>query len=118
MAKIPHADEGLICPLHQKDMSEVCHKCPWWCRILGKNPQSEEMIDDWRCAVALLPTLLIENAQQQRSTAAAVETFRNGVVESVFQAVGAAAQATQQRAAIAVQSGRMLDASVNSHRGQ
>jgi hypothetical protein len=91
MVKIPHADEGAICPLHRVDMSEVCHKCPWWTRIVGKNPQSEEMLDDWRCAVALLPMLLIENAQMQRQTGAAMETFRNDVVKSVITAVQIAA---------------------------
>jgi len=88
--KVPHADEGGICPLHKADMSTVCHKCPWWTMVRGKNPQSEELIDDWRCAVALLPMLLVENAQQSRSTGAAVETLRNGILE-------AAAAATQIR---------------------
>ena len=97
MVKIPHADEGSICPLHQKDTSEVCHKCPWWCRVVGKNPQSEEMIDDWRCAVALLPMLLVENAQQQRGTTAAMETFRNGMINGVIDAVGEAARGAQRR---------------------
>jgi hypothetical protein len=92
MPKIPHADEGCICPLHQKDMSEVCHKCPWWTLVRGKNPQSEEMIDDWRCAVALLPMLLVENAQVIRGTTVAMETFRDGVVTSVMEAVNTAAQ--------------------------
>lgn len=112
MVQIPHADEGTICPLHKEDMSKVCHKCPWWTRLVGKNPQSEEFIDDWRCAVAILPTLLIENAQMSRQTGAAVETLRNGVVdgvvESVFKAVGAAA-GQQQR--------RLIDAPFNNRRG-
>lgn len=99
MVKIPHADEGAICPLHKKDTSEVCHKCPWWSRVVGKNPQSEEMIDDWRCAVALLPMLLIENAQQTRQAGAAVESLRNGVVRGVADAV-----------ARANSNGRMIDA--------
>jgi hypothetical protein len=90
MMKIPRADEGAICPLHKVDTSEVCHKCPWWSRVIGKNPQTEEMIDDWRCAVALLPMLLIENAQMQRQTGAAMESFRNDVVASVLTAVHAA----------------------------
>lgn len=85
--KIPHGDEGLICPLHKADCSTVCHKCPWWTRVIGKNPQSEELIDDWRCAVALLPMLLVENSQQQRATGAAVETLRNGIVEAAEQAM-------------------------------
>jgi len=102
MVKIPHADEGTICPLHKVDTSTVCHKCPWWTRVIGKNPQSEEMIDDWRCAVALLPMLLIENAQQTRQAGAAIETFRNGVVAGVRDAVN-----------LATDQGRLIDASHN-----
>jgi hypothetical protein len=97
MIKIPHADEGTVCPLHKVDCSTVCHKCPWWTRVMGKNPQSEEMIDDWRCAVALLPMLLIENAQVSRGTTAAMETFRNGVIGGVIQAVDAAANGVNRR---------------------
>jgi hypothetical protein len=93
--KIPHADEGGICPLHKKDMSLVCHKCPWWTMVRGKNPQSEEMIDDWRCAIALLPMLLVENAQVTRGTTAAMETFRNGMVKGVVDAVNMVAQNTR-----------------------
>lgn len=112
MVKVPHADEGTNCPLYQKDMSEVCHKCAWWTRVMGKDPQSEQMIDDWRCAIAWLPMLLIENSQMQRQTGAAVETMRNGVVqgvvESVFQAVNGAAKAAQ---------GRLSDARFDNRRG-
>lgn len=95
--QIPHATPGVVCPLHKKDVSEVCHTCPWWCRIIGKNPQSEEMMDDWRCAVAMLPLLLVENAQTNRQTTAAVETFRNGMISGVIQAVNEAAQGAQRR---------------------
>ena len=97
MVQVPHADPGPICPLHKLDVSEVCHKCPWWSRVIGKNPQTEEMIDDWRCAIALLPMLLVENAQQQRQTGAAMESFRNGVVSGVIEAVGVAAGQAQRR---------------------
>ena len=97
--KIPHADEGTVCPLHKVDCSTVCHKCPWWTRVIGKNPQSEEMIDDWRCAVALLPMLLIENAQQTRQAGAAIESFRNNVVAGVAEAVSSVGGA-----------GRLIDA--------
>lgn len=81
--QIPRAEQGFVCPLHKKDMSLVCHKCPWWTRVVGKHPQSEEMLDDWRCAVALLPMLLIENAQMGRQTGAAVESFRNDLIDAV-----------------------------------
>ena len=95
--QIPHAEKGPICPLHKKDVSLVCHKCPWWTRLIGKNPQSEEMIDDWRCAIAMIPMLLVENSQQQRGTTAAMETFRNGMITGVIEAIGEAAQGVQRR---------------------
>src|SRR5262252_5175565 len=81
--QVPHAEPGTICPLHKKDVSEVCHTCPWFIRVIGKNPQSEEMMDNWHCAIAVLPMLLIENAMVQRQTGAAVENMRNDVVASV-----------------------------------
>lgn len=93
----PHAEEGQICPLHKADVSTVCHKCPWWTRIVGKNPQSEEMLDQWACAIALLPILLVENAQQARATGAAVESFRNGMVQGVMSAIDEAARGVQRR---------------------
>lgn len=90
--QIPHAEEGQICPLHKKDVSTVCHKCPWWCRIVGKNPQSEEMMDMWRCSIAILPVLLVENSQRSHQTTAAVETLRNGMVEGIMNSVNVAVQ--------------------------
>ena len=77
MSKAPIADKGTICPLHKQDVSKVCHKCPWYILVRGKHPQSEELIDQWGCAVQFLPMLLIEGAQQSRQTGAAVESFRN-----------------------------------------
>ena len=73
MAQTPHADEGRICPLHKLDTSAVCHKCPLWVQLRGKNPQSDAEIDTWACSLALLPVLLLENAQMQRQTGAAVD---------------------------------------------
>lgn len=51
--------------------------CEWYIKLRGKDPQSENEIDEYGCAIAWLPTLLIENAQQSRQTGAAVESFRN-----------------------------------------
>ncbi len=90
MAQIPHAEAGLVCPLHQKDMSEVCHKCPWWTLIRGKDPQSTKEIDNWGCAIGFLPLLLIEGAQLARGNGAAIESFRNEMVTAGQQLVAAA----------------------------
>lgn len=77
----PRAKAGMLCPLWKKDMSKVCHTCEWWTHLRGKHPQGEEIIDQWGCAIAWLPVLMVENSQMQRQTGAAVESFRNEMVK-------------------------------------
>jgi hypothetical protein len=72
--------KGHFCPLLKKDCIE--NKCEWYHQVRGMNPNTGEPVDEWQCAVNLLPVLLIENSQQQRSTSAAVESFRNETVKS------------------------------------
>lgn len=78
MAKIEPKNN---CPLNN---FEPCKQleCAWFTQLRGKDPQSEQEIDEWGCAVAWLPIMLIENAQQQRQTGAAVESFRNEMVKA------------------------------------
>lgn len=71
--------KGNYCPLIKKDCIE--NKCQWFCQVRGMNPNTGEPVDEWQCAVNLIPILLIENSQQQRSTGAAVESFRNETVK-------------------------------------
>lgn len=78
--QVPIGPDHIKCPLWKKKMSEVCHKCPWWTCLRGKNPQTSADIDRWDCAIAHLPLLSIEVAQQVRQGAAATESFRNEVV--------------------------------------
>jgi hypothetical protein len=100
MAQIPPAEKGAVCPLHRVDVSKVCHRCPWWTQIRGTNPNTGEPVDRWQCAIAWLPMLLIENTQMQHQTGAAVESFRNNMVDGVIEAVGQVAE----------NAGRLLDA--------
>jgi hypothetical protein len=67
------------CPL---DEFKPCRQleCAWFMKVRGSNPNTGEEIDDYGCAIAWMPILLIENSQQQRHTGAAVESFRNEVV--------------------------------------
>jgi hypothetical protein len=69
------------CPLHN---FEPCKQleCAWFTKIRGVNPNTGEEIDDYSCAVAWIPVLLIENSLQQRQTGAAVESFRNEMVKT------------------------------------
>lgn len=61
---------------------EPCRQleCAWFLKVAGKHPQSEEPVEEWGCAIAWMPILMIENSQQQRQTGAAVESFRNEMV--------------------------------------
>jgi hypothetical protein len=69
------------CPL---DNFNPCRQleCAWFLKIRGSNPNTGEELDDWGCSIAWMPILMIENSQQQRSTGAAVESFRNEMVKS------------------------------------
>ena len=48
------------------------HRCAWYTKLVGKNPQSEEQIDEWQCAMSWLPLMLVENAQTNRGQTAAI----------------------------------------------
>jgi hypothetical protein len=69
------------CPL---DGFKPCRQleCAWFMKIRGNNPNTGEEVDEYGCSMAWMPMLMIENSQQQRSTGAAVESFRNEMVKS------------------------------------
>lgn len=68
------------CPLNS---FEPCKQldCAWFVKLAGTDANTGKPVDEFGCAVAWLPMLLIENAQQSRSTGAAVESFRNEMVK-------------------------------------
>jgi hypothetical protein len=69
------------CPLHS---FEPCRQldCAWFTQVRGTNPNTGKEVDEWACAIARIPKLMIENSQQQRQTGAAVESFRNEMVRA------------------------------------
>lgn len=71
---------GTFCPLVKKDCVEM--KCAWFTRIQGFDTNTGNQVDEWQCAISLLPMLLVENSGQQRQTGAAVESFRNEMVKA------------------------------------
>lgn len=79
--KAPVAEKGAICPLHRKDVSKVCHTCPWYTCVRGSDPQSGKEVDDWQCAIAWLPMLTIETSKNVRGNQAATESMRNEIVK-------------------------------------
>jgi hypothetical protein len=71
---------GTFCPLIKKDC--VGLTCAWYTRVQGIDTNTGNQVDNYECAISWLPMLLIENSGQQRSTGAAVESFRNEMVKS------------------------------------
>lgn len=71
------------CP--QTGFKRACleHGCEWYIHVLGKHPQTGNPIDHYGCAIAWIPVLIIESSQETRQAAAAVESFRNGVSETL-----------------------------------
>jgi hypothetical protein len=57
-------------------------ECRRYIQIMGKNPNTGEDVNRWDCVDNWTPMLLIENAQQSRQTGAAVESFRNEMVNA------------------------------------
>ena len=68
------------CPL---DGFKPCREleCAWFMKVVGTNPNTGKEVEEWGCAMSWMPMLMIENSQQQRSTSAAVESFRNEMVK-------------------------------------
>lgn len=91
MSTSPIPDPKIMC--HRTGFTRACRdivvegQCRLWTEILGKHPQTDETVHQWGCADEFLPLLMIENSQQQRQTAAAVESFRNEMVAANDQAL-------------------------------
>jgi hypothetical protein len=73
-------EQGKYCPLIKKDCIGL--QCAWFTQVRGTNPNTGKEVDEWACAIAWMPILMIENSQQQRQTGAAVESFRNEMVKA------------------------------------
>jgi len=55
---------GTFCPLIKEDCIQL--KCSWFTQVRGTNPNTGKEVDEWACAIAWMPMLMIENSQQQR----------------------------------------------------
>lgn len=70
-----------LCPLIQNKKHEpqpcIKERCMWYMRVIGTDPNTGNPAEELGCAVAWMPTLLIENTQQVRQHGAATEGLRN-----------------------------------------
>ncbi len=77
-------DVVLTCPLGsvcEEAKAGKLHRCRWFVKLRGKDPQSEEQFDERRCSMEWLPLLQVEHSLFERQTGAAVESLRNNVVK-------------------------------------
>jgi hypothetical protein len=69
------------CPLNNFEPCKLWD-CSWFIEVKGNHPQTGTDMNEWGCAMAWMPVMMIENSRQQHSTASAVESFRNEMVKS------------------------------------
>ena len=75
MAKI---EQGKLCPLIGEDCRGL--ECAWYTKISGTHPQTGDTVEEWGCAVAWIPFLQVDNSKAINQQGAAVESFRNEVL--------------------------------------
>jgi hypothetical protein len=56
-------------------------RCPWYIEIKGFNANTGQESVDWGCAIAWMPALMINTANESRKAVAATESFRNEMVK-------------------------------------
>ena len=74
------------CPLGstcQEVKDNKIHRCVWYIRLIGKDPQSGKEKDEWGCAIAWQPILSVEMSRTNQGQTAALESFRNEVVSGI-----------------------------------
>lgn len=99
-------EQGKFCPLIKKDCIGL--QCSWYTLVRGTNPQTGREVDEWACAIAWMPMLMINTAQEVRQGAAATESLRNEMV-------GAAEASGKAMVALALSQGTKK--LTNNHKG-
>lgn len=58
----------------------VIYRCPWFIKVKGHDSNTGDEIEDFNCAIAWMPALMINTANEARKNVAATESFRNEVI--------------------------------------
>ncbi len=72
--------EGLKCSevkFNQETKEAEQHRCNWYTKMVGVDPQTGDNVDTWKCNLSWMPILLVENSAQQIRTGAAIESLRD-----------------------------------------
>jgi len=85
-------EEVVTCPLGSicvEVKDNKVHRCAWHTKMVGKD-QSGQDHDEWNCAIAWQPILIVEASSTNRGMAAAIESLRNETVKRQDQAISLA----------------------------
>lgn len=63
--------------------------CTFWQKFRGRDPQSDDNIDRWGCAVLWHNTLLVENSQLLNQAVSSIQSSRNENVSALGRVVEA-----------------------------
>ena len=77
--RIAECPLGATCETVRVDAvgTQYIARCPWYTCVRGRDNNTGDEVDEWRCAIAWLPMLTINTANESRQGAAATESFRN-----------------------------------------
>lgn len=70
-------------------------RCPWYVQVRGYDVNTGQEVDNFGCAMAWMPTLLINTANESRKGVAATESFRNAMARQGEQTQQVMLQAAQ-----------------------
>ncbi len=68
--------------METRDGKPVLVRCPLYCKLYV-NAAGGEKREEWKCAIAWMPILQIENAAETKAVASYIESFRNETVARV-----------------------------------
>jgi len=89
-------DITITCPLGsqcEEIKDNKLHRCAWYVEMKGIDASGDEH-DEWKCATAWQPLLMVETSSQIRGTNASIQSMRNVTAEkqdAAIQALQAAA---------------------------
>lgn len=73
--------EEVTCPLGSKcvdvTVDGIVQRCAWHTNIQGVNPQDGSEMNTWKCAIAWIPVLQVNQSRVSTGTNAAIENLRN-----------------------------------------
>lgn len=72
-------DKGQFCPILKEEC--IQDKCAFWTQVRGYDSNSGKEVDEYACAIAFLPMLLINTANETRKGAAATDSFKNEMAQ-------------------------------------